>query len=81
MMGVGDIQKTTPLYVEMQVCTELLHCTHSDFLKLPQRDRKKLMLYSIVRGMKMERETPSEPDVPPQLDPKVHGVELNVRRR
>lgn len=56
MMGVGNIEATTPLYIDMLICTEFLNCTHEDFLKLPRIERKKLKLFAYVKGMKLEEE-------------------------
>ena len=56
-MGLGDktspdprkknpnFEYVTPLFLEMRVCCEYLHCTHSEFLKLHPDERMKLLYY------------------------------------
>jgi hypothetical protein len=55
-MGEDDLDKTTPLYFEMFICTEFLHGSHSEFLRLSREDRKKLMMFTRVQAKKRERE-------------------------
>ena len=56
MMGVDDIDKTTPLFAEMSICANVLHCSHSEFEKLSRIDKKKLKLYVDVHSRKLEKE-------------------------
>lgn len=55
-MGVGEPKKTTPLFVEMSIATELLHITHSEYRRLPKVDRVKLEFYTVVKNEKHELE-------------------------
>lgn len=57
MMGLGDknnldpilkrsdYEHFTPLYIEMKIAAQYLHTTHSEFLKLPIDERRKLVLF------------------------------------
>lgn len=55
-MGFGhDLEKTTPLYFEMYICSEILHgMLHSDFIQLPLDEQLKWKLYT---AMKAEKES------------------------
>ena len=44
-MRAADYEHLTPLYVEMKIAAEYLHCSHGDFLKLPKDERMKFILY------------------------------------
>jgi hypothetical protein len=55
-MGVGDPQRTTPLFAEVSIAVELLGITHAEYLQLPRTERMKLGIYSIVKNEKHEYE-------------------------
>lgn len=54
-MGVDNLDNTTPLYYDLFICTEYLHCSHSEFLSLPRIEQEKLRIYAEVKGMKNEK--------------------------
>jgi len=54
-MGMDDLTQTTPLFVEMYVSTEILHCTHEEYKQLPRLEQKKIITYLGVRGLKAKR--------------------------
>jgi len=53
-MGVGEPKKTTPLFIEMSIATELLNITHAEYRRLPKVERTKLELYTVVKNQKHE---------------------------
>lgn len=55
-MGVDKPNRTTPLFVDVDLATQLLHRSHGEFLKLPKIERKKLRLYYRVRIQKDQEE-------------------------
>lgn len=38
-MAVDDPKKITPLFLDMAICANHLHCTHEQFEKLPRREK------------------------------------------
>lgn len=65
-MGVDKPERTTPLFIDVDLATQLLHKSHGEFLALSRIDRKKLRLYyrvrvqkdkELERQRKLERET------------------------
>lgn len=55
-MGVDIIDEVTPLFVDMHICTEHLHCTHEEFLSLSRIERCKQRSYLLVKNMKRQKE-------------------------
>ena len=55
-MGLGVPQHDTQLFVEMYICSEFLHCSHEEFLKLPRLERKKCKMYLQVKNEKSKYE-------------------------
>ena len=55
-MGVSDLEHVTPLFIDMHICTEQLHCTHEEFLKLPRIEKSKQRNYLLVKNMKRQKE-------------------------
>lgn len=59
-MGVELVEKdkdiVTPMYVEMYVALEMLHCTHEEFLKLPKLEKQKIKTYLKVKGLRRREE-------------------------
>ena len=51
-MGVDKPDRTTPLFIDVDIATQLLHRSHGEFLDLPQVEKKKLRLYYMVRQQK-----------------------------
>jgi len=51
-MGLDKPNKTTPLFVDVDLATQLLHKSHGEFLALPRIEKKKLRLYYRVRVQK-----------------------------
>ena len=56
MMGAENLDTVTPLYADMHICTEYLHCSHQEFLELPALERKKLRLFMMVAAKKKQQE-------------------------
>lgn len=54
-MGVDKPGRTTPLFVDVDIATQLLHRSHEEFLSLPNVEKKKLRLYYLVRVQKEEK--------------------------
>jgi len=54
MMGLNKPITTTPLFVDMEIATQLLHRSHGEFLGLSRAEKKKLRLYYRVRYQKEE---------------------------
>lgn len=52
-MRRDDLEYLTPLYIEMRIATEYLHCTHKEFLKLSMEERTKLIFYDEMK-LKLE---------------------------
>jgi len=44
-----DFKTLTPLYVEMQICSEYLHCSHSKFLELSKDEQIKWYLFDEMK--------------------------------
>jgi len=44
-MGMDDPTVDTPLYRDMYISTEILHCSHEEFVKLPKVEKIKLRMY------------------------------------
>lgn len=80
-MGVGNVENITPLYIDMLICTEYLHCTHAEFLKLPKVERKKLKLFAYVKGMKLENEDRKRKIEAKERKLKAEAKETNAYRR
>lgn len=55
-MGVDKPNRTTPLFVDVDLATQLLHKSHGEFLELSKIERKKLRLYYKVRVQKDQEE-------------------------
>jgi len=55
-MGVGDVEVTTPLYIDMMVATELLHRSHGEFLALSRMERTKLRFFMWAKMAKRKKE-------------------------
>ena len=53
-MGVDKPSRTTPLFIDVDIATQLLHRSHGEFLDLPQVEKKKLRLYCVVKQQKDE---------------------------
>jgi len=51
-MGLNKPSRTTPLFVDMDLSTQLLHRSHGEFLQLTRTEKKKLRLYYQVRVQK-----------------------------
>jgi len=56
MMGYDDPEKVTPLYMDMYIAAELLHCSHEEFLRLPRMEKQKLRLYVATKAKKLKEE-------------------------
>lgn len=55
-MGFDDLSKTTQLYFEMYICSEILHgMLHSDFISLSNDEQLKWKLYAALKLKKEER--------------------------
>ena len=56
-MGGGELGNTTQLYVDMHVCTEILHVPYSTYLRnFSGKDKAMIESYLMVKGRKMEAE-------------------------
>ena len=55
-MGVDDVDVNTPLFIDMHICAEMLHCPHEEFLKLPRIEKNKYRHYLLTKGKKKEKE-------------------------
>ena len=55
MMGVDKPTWTTPLFIDMEIATEMLKRSHEEFLSLPRVEKKKLRLYMKVKFQKEEQ--------------------------
>ncbi len=67
MMGSDNLEVTTPLYFDMVICMEFLHCTHSDFLKLSRLEKTKCRYFLVTKGRKeqYELDKPTTETTPP----------------
>ncbi len=61
MMGVDKPEIVTPLYFDMVICMDLLHCTHNDFLALPAVERKKCRYFLVTKSQKDKKELDDMP--------------------
>jgi len=44
-LRIPDCDYVTPLYIEMKIATQYLHCSHAEFLDLPIEERMKLIFF------------------------------------
>jgi len=54
-MGLDKPQRTTPLFIDMEIAAGLLGRSHGEFLDFPRIEKKKLRLYWRVKWQKEER--------------------------
>jgi len=55
MMGLNNIERITPMFMDMIICTQYLHCLPSDFYGASKRDRKMLRLFFEVSMVKNQK--------------------------
>ena len=55
-MGVERVDEVTPLFIDMHICAEILHCSHEEFLRLSRIERSKLRNYLLVKNLKRQKE-------------------------
>jgi len=76
-MGYDDLDKDTPLYRDLYLCTEFLKCDHDTFLKLPKTEKLKLRTFLDVKMMKQSK---SMEDIKDKSSTK-YAPETNTGRR
>jgi len=54
-MGVDKPERTTPLFIDMEIASELLGRSHGEFLELSKIEKKKLRMYWRVKWQKEEQ--------------------------
>jgi len=78
-MGVGKPKETTPLFADMSICAEILHCTHKEFKALSRVEKKKLRLYVRVHNEKLDKVMPGKSIVENIPDMKAPALEAKSR--
>ena len=61
-MGVGIIDEVTPLFIDMHICTEHLHCTHEEFLNLSRIEKSKQRNYLFVKSLRQQKKIKDSED-------------------